>query len=264
MVNAQDRRIFNELIRSCDRGLISVEPPDQLVIGIGKFFLGTPYFAGSLETNSIEKLIINLRGYDCVTFIENVVAMALLVRSRQKSFDSFRKLLQTIRYRRGMLRGYTSRLHYFSDWIRDNQKKGILKDITAEIGGRPFRKTLHFMTAHRDLYPPLKVTVNFRRMKSLEKEISKRSLYFIPKKAVRYCESQFRDGDLIAIVTNKEGLDIEHVGIAARVKSRIHLLHATSIMGQVTLSERTLYRHLMQSKTRAGIMAGRILCSGNL
>ncbi len=259
MVNAQNRKIFKELIRFIDGRLISVGPPDQLVIGIGKFFLGARYIDGSLETNTSESLIVNLRAYDCVTFIETVVTMALLVRSRQKSFDSFRKFLQKVRYRGGRLKGFPSRLHYFSDWIYDNQNKGILKDITAEIGGRPFRKTLHFMTTHRDLYPLLKDHVNFRRIKSLEREISRRSLYFIPKKALRYCESQLRDGDLIAIVTNKEGLDIEHVGIAARVKSRIHLLHASSIMGQVTLSERTLYRHLMQSKTRAGIMAARIL-----
>ncbi len=258
MVNAQDRRIFNELIRRCDRGLISVEPPDQLVIGIGKFFLGTPYLAGSLETNSIEKLTVNLRGYDCVTFVENVVALTQLMRSGQKSFNSFRKFLQTIRYRGGRLQGFPSRLHYFSDWIYDGQKKGILKDITAEVGGRPFRKIIHFMTAHRDLYASLKDPVNFRTMKSLEKEISKRSLYFVPKKAVRFCETQFRDGDLIAIVTNKEGLDVEHVGIAVKVKNRMHLLHASSVLGKVVLSENTLYRFMMQSKTRSGVILARL------
>jgi len=259
MVNAQDRKVFDELIRRCDRGLISVEPPDQLVVGIGKFFLGTPYLTGPLETNPVEKLTVNLRGYDCVTFVENVVALTQLTRSGQNSFNSFRKFLQKIRYRGGRLQGFPSRLHYFSDWIYDNQKKGILKDITAEVGGRPFRRSLHFMTTHRDLYPLLKDPVNFRRMNSLEKEISRRSLYFIPKKALRRCESQFRDGDLIAIVTNKEGLDVEHVGIAVRVRNRIHLLHASSVPGQVVLSGKTLYRYMMQSKTRNGIILARIL-----
>ena len=91
MVNAQDRKVFDELIRRCDRGLISVEPPDQLVVGIGKFFLGTPYLTGPLETNPVEKLTVNLRGYDCVTFVENVVALTQLTRSGQNSFNSFRK-----------------------------------------------------------------------------------------------------------------------------------------------------------------------------
>lgn len=259
MVNSQDRIIFNELIRRCDRELISVESPDQLVLGIGKFFLGAPYVAGSLEANTSESLIVNLREYDCVTFIENVVALTQLMRSGQKSFNSFRKFLQKIRYRGGRLQGFPSRLHYFSDWIYDNQKKGILKDVTAEVAGRPFRKTVHFMTTHRDLYPPLKDPVNFRRMNSLEKEIGKRSLYFIPKKAVRCCEIQFRDGDLIGIVTKKEGLDVEHVGIAVKVKNRVHLVHASIAIGKVVLSKDTLSRYLMRRNTSCGIMVARVL-----
>ena len=259
MVNAPDRTIFDELIRLLDGEKTSSQYHDQLILKIGKFFLRTPYVAGTLETKPAEHLIVNLREYDCVTFVENVVALVWLVRSRQKSFEVFRKLLQKIRYRHGGLRGYSSRLHYFSDWIHDNQRKGILRDITAEIGGRLFRKTLTFMTTHPDLYPPLKDAANLRRTKSLERAISKRSLFFIPKKAVRRSEDQIRNGDLVAITTNRESLDIQHVGFAVRVRDRIHLLHASRVEGKVILSEDTLYRYLMQSKTRSGIMVVRVL-----
>jgi hypothetical protein len=71
-------------------------------------------------------------------------------------------------------------------------------------------------------------------------------------------EEQIRDGDLIAMTTNTEGLDVQHVGFAVRVKNRIHLLHASSKEGKVVLSKKTLYRHLMQSKVRSGIMVARI------
>ena len=106
-----------------------------------------------------EHLVINLRELDCVTFVENVVALAWLVTSREKSFEAFRRMLRKIRYRQGRLQGYTSRLHYFSDWIYDNEKKGIVRDVTKEIGGRPSRKAVTFMTTHADLYPPLKNAV---------------------------------------------------------------------------------------------------------
>jgi hypothetical protein len=259
MVNEQDRTIFEELIRLFDKEKPLLKYPDQLILEIGKFFLGKPYVAGSLETTTKEHLIVNLREYDCVTFAENVVALVRLVRDRQKSFEAFRKLLQKMRYRRGRLQGYTSRLHYFSDWIHDNQKKGIVRDVTAEIGGRPFKKTLTFMTAHLDLYPLLRYAANLRRMKSLERTISQRSLFFIPKKAVRPLEDRIRNGDLVAITTNREGLDVQHVGFAARARNRIHLLHASSARGKVILSENTLHRYLMQSKTRSGIMVARVL-----
>ena len=205
-----------------------------------------------------ERLVINLRELDCVTFVENVVALAWLVTSRKKSFEAFRTMLRKIRYRQGRLQGYTSRLHYFSDWIYDNEKKGIVRDVTREIGGRPLRKAVTFMTAHADLYPPLKNAANFQRLKSIERTISRRSLFFIPKKALMRLEGGIHDGDLIAITTNAEGLDILHVGFAARVKNRIHLLHASSAEGRVVLSPRTLYRYLMESKVRSGIMVARL------
>jgi len=255
----QDRRIYEKLIRFLDKKKTSAKFPDQLMLEIGRFFLGTPYVASTLETKRAEHLVVNLREHDCVTFVENVVALVWHLKSREKSFETFQRLLQKIRYKQGRLRGYSSRLHYFSDWIHDNQKKGIVRDVTAEIGGRPLRKAMTFMTRNPDLYPPLKNAANLRRMKSVEKTISTRSLYSIPKKALKRLEDRICDGDLIAITTNTEGLDVQHVGLAVRMKNRIHLLHASSIEGKVVLSKKTLYRYLMQSRTRSGIMVARVI-----
>jgi hypothetical protein len=246
------------LIRRLDKKKISAKLPDQLMLEIGRCFLGAPYGTGTLETQRAEHLTVNLGEIDCVTFIENVVALAWNVKSRQKSFNAFRRYLRKIRYRQGWLRGYASRLHYFSDWIHDNQKKGIVRDVTAEIGGRPLRKAITFMTTHPELYPPLKGAANLRRMKSVEKTISRRSLFFIPKRKLRHLEDRIRDGDLIAITTNTEGLDVQHAGLAARVRNRIHLLHASSTEGKVVFSKKTLYRYLQQSKRSSGIMVARI------
>jgi hypothetical protein len=285
---AQNRRIFKKLIRFLDQKKTSAKFPDQLMLEIGKFFLGTPYGAGTLETKRTEHLVVNLREHDCVTFVENVVALARAITSRWsptgkpvapfrrscgaasrqkgrgflqpggKSFEAFRRLLQKIRYRQGRLQDYSSRLHYFSDWIHENQKKGIVRDVTAKIGGRSLRKAMNFMTTHPDLYPSLKNAANLRRMKSVERTISTRSLFFIPKKTLRRLEDRIRDGDLIAITTNTEGLDVQHMGLAARVKNRIHLLHASSVEGKVVLSKKTLYRYLMESRARSGIMVARV------
>jgi hypothetical protein len=255
----QDRKLFVELIRFLDKKKTSTTYPDQFMLEIGKFFLGMPYVAGTLETKRVEHLVVNLREHDCFTFVENVVALTWLVKSTGKSFEAFQRLLRKIRYRQGRLQGYSSRLHYFSDWIHDNQKKGIVRDVTAEIGARPLRKAVTFMTTHPDLYPPLENAANLRRMKSVEKAISTRPLFIIPKKALRRLENRMCDGDLIAITTNTEGLDVQHVGLAARVKNRIYLLHASSMEGKVVLSQKTLYRYLMESSSRSGIMVARVL-----
>jgi hypothetical protein len=255
----RDRNVLGKLIKYLDKEKCSTEFPGQLTLEIGKLFAGAPYMAGTLEMEGREHLVVNLRGFDCVTFAENVVTLVWYLRTEEKSFEGFRRLLQKIRYRGGRLEGYSSRLHYFSDWIHDNQKKGILKDVTRRIGGRPLRKAINFMTTHPELYLSLGKTVNLRRMKFVEKTISRRSLFFIPKKDLGHFEDRICDGDLIAITTNTEGLDVQHVGLAATVKNRIHLLHASSGEGRVVLSQNTLYRYLMRSRSRSGIMVARLV-----
>jgi hypothetical protein len=213
---------------------------------------------GTLEAKGAERLVINLREFDCFTFVENVVALAWCLKSRQESFEGFRRVLKKTRYRNGRMQGYSSRLHYFSDWIYDNQKKGIVRDVTADIGGRPMRKTINYMTTHPGSYPPLKGAANLRRMKSVERAVSRRSLYYVPKKVVKTLRDRIVDGDIIAITTNTQGLDVQHVGLAVRVKNRIHLLHASSAEGKVVFSRQTLYRYLMESRACSGIMVARV------
>ena len=259
----RDERVFEELIEFLDKKKSLTTSLGQLVVEIGKFFLGKPYVDGTLDTGKSEHLVVNLREFDCVTFVENVIALSRCVKSRQKSFEAFRRVIKEIRYRNGRLQGYASRLHYFSDWIQDNQKKGIVRDITAKIGGKSYRKTINFMTTHSDLYPALKDVMILRRMKSVERAISRRSLYSVPKRFVRTLEDQIQDGDVIAITTNTEGLDVQHVGFAVRVKNRIHLLHASSAERKVVLSKQTLYRYLMQSRVCSGIRVARITRKGS-
>ncbi len=253
-----DQRIFKELLRFLEVKKSLAKFPDQLILGIGKFFLGAPYVVGTLQTKRAEHLVVNLREFDCVTFVENVIALVWLTKCKEKSFKAFQALLQKIRYRQGRRQGYSSRLHYFSDWVHDNQKKGIVRDVTAEIGGRPFGKAINFMTKNPDLYLPLKNAVILRKMKTVEKTISKRSLFSIPKKALRRLENRIHDGDLIVITTNTEGLDVQHVGFAARVNNRIHLLHASGSEGKVSFSRDTLYRYLMQNRACSGIIVARM------
>ncbi|MGB9627269.1 MAG: N-acetylmuramoyl-L-alanine amidase-like domain-containing protein [Thermodesulfobacteriota bacterium] len=254
---AKDEKIFKELLRTLNKKENLKESPSQLIIKIGRHFLGKPYQSGSLETNQTERVLINPRGFDCVTFIEYVLALALLLKSRRRSLKSFQRILRRIRYREGRLKGYPSHLHYFSDWIYDNQKKGFLRDITSEIGGRPFRKSIHYMTSNPELYPPLKNPSIFQAIKSLERRIRRRALFLIPKKEVRRLEGRVGDGDLIAITTSREGLDIAHVGLAVKVKNRIHLLHASSNEGKVILSKKTLDQYLMEHRDYSGIMVAR-------
>ena len=231
--------------------------PGDLVVEIGQFFQGAPYQTGTLETVGREKLVINLAEFDCITFVEVVLALARCSVASDLSPLAFQKNVKFIRYRQGKIDGYASRLHYFTDWLRDNEKKKVLKDITRLLPGKPQRKKINFMTTHRDLYAGLKNEAQLRRMLLVEKNLSRKSYFIIGKDEVARKHVGIQQGDIIAFTTDQEGLDVAHVGFAARQGRYFHLLHASSKEGAVVISKETLGAFLKANKSFTGIIVAR-------
>lgn len=252
----EDKQIFENKIIQVD-GLLEKDL-GKTIVAVGKSFLETPYEAKTLEIGATETLVINLHGLDCTTFIENVLAFSLMLKNEQIQFDDFTKALETIRYKNGTLNGYASRLHYFSEWISDNQTKGLLKDMTAEIGGKPITKDINFMSTHRDLYPFLSDDENFEKIKASEDYLNNEVICILAQEDIKANEHLIKTGDIIALTTSIKGLDITHTGIATREKDgRIHLLHA-STAGKVVVSKLPLVDYLKKIKSNTGIMVARI------
>lgn len=227
------------------------------IISIAKTFLGTPYVAKTLEIGETEALVINLQGLDCTTYVENVLAFSLSHQTSSLIFETYTENLKTIRYRDGVLDGYLSRLHYFTDWIRNNEEKGLVKDITADLGGIELDKDINFMGTHRNLYPFLKDAVNFERILATEKAMAKERFCYLPHDKIEGVEEQIQSGDIIALATSIKGLDVTHTGFAFRHASgRIHLLHA-STSGAVKISEQPLVDYLKKVKNNTGILVVR-------
>jgi len=252
----RDREIFDALSRNFGR--VKAGAAGERILALGRHFLDAPYASKTLETDGPEALVINLRQFDCFTFVEHCIALTRLFSSHRVSFARYREALTCIRYRRGRLDGYASRLHYFSDWLFDNQRKGILKDISFALGGQPFLKKIHFMTAHPDQYSALKDRDVYRQLQAAERRMQRRVRHYIPKAALKTMEGRIADGDLIGITTRTEGLDVTHAGIAVYVGQRLHLLHASSLAGRVVISSETIDRHLNDNETCSGIMVARM------
>lgn len=253
-----DKKAFENKIVEID-GLLERDFGETLV-AVGKTFMGIPYVAKTLEIGEKESLVINLQGLDCTTYVENVLAFSLLLRDGKADFDSFTDTLKTIRYKDGILDGYGSRLHYFTEWIRNNQQKGLLKDITAEVGGIEVNKDINFMGTHRELYPFLKDDANFEKILATERELAKESFCYLPQDQIEANEHLIQIGDIIALTTSINGLDVTHTGIATREKDgRIHLLHASTGSKKVEVSELPLAEYLKKIKKNTGILIARPL-----
>ena len=229
----------------------------DLIVEIGRLFIKKPYKAGTLEAPGKEKLIVNLSAFDCTTFVETVLALTRCAVAGNISRHEFRKNLKSIRYCQGKINGYSSRLHYFTDWLRDNEKKQFLIDASKILGGKPQRKKINFMTAHHELYAALGKKTQLAKMFVVEKNLSRKAIYIIEKVKVSAQKEKIKSGDIIAFATNQEGLDLAHVGFAFWQGQNLHLLHASGKEGCVVISKNTLAAYLKSNRKFTGIIVAR-------
>jgi cell wall-associated NlpC family hydrolase len=230
----------------------------DLILEIGCFLINAPYTTGTLERPDKEKLIVNVSGFDCTTFVETVLALARCTVAGKLSRSEFRKNLKLIRYRQGKIDGYSSRLHYFTDWLLDNKKKKTLKDVSPQFHSVAQRKKINYMTLNRASYPALKNEFEFRKMRLIEKNISRRGFHVIGKDKMSQQKTKIRNGDIIAFTTKDDGFDVAHVGFAIWPGKNLHLLHASSKEGGVVISKKTLEAYLNSNKKFTGIIVARV------
>lgn len=234
--------------------------PNQLVEFIGREFIGTPYKAGTLE-GSPEALTVNLEEMDCTTFVETVVALALTVENHRCSWIDFLDMLETIRYRNGYADGYASRLHYISDWVITNTHRGYIKDVTDRIPQSDVQiKTLDFMSRNRSKYPALSDSATFEGIKNME--VGYRSHRFPYIKSARLSSkpiiNALKGGDIVALTTKTNGLDVSHVGILVIEKDGPHLLHASSKEDKVVIDKLPLTEYMRKAHQLTGIRVLRL------
>lgn len=252
----KDKTLVESKITEVD-GLLQADF-GETIANVGKTFLKIPYVAKTLEIGETETLVINLQALDCTTYIENVLTFSLMLKHEQTTFYDFTNTLKTIRYKDGKLNGYGSRLHYFTEWIRNNEQKGLVKEITSEIGGIYIEKDINFMGTHRDLYPFLKDDDNFEKILATEKELAKKTFCYLPQDQIEANEHLIQTGDIIALATSISGLDVTHTGIATReTDGRIHLMHASTGSMEVEVTKKPLAEYLEGVTKNIGILVAR-------
>ncbi len=229
-----------------------------LVLFFARKFLAVPYVASTLENNVDEQLVINLRQLDCTTFVENVLALTLCTQNGKTSFADFCDQLRRIRYRNGKI-GYPTRLHYFSEWIADNARMGFVEE--AQTPNPPFSAVqtlqLNFMSTHVDKYPMLVRTPAFvKPIAQMESQLSGKTCRYIPKAGIlnnAACKQAVKDGNILALVTSRQGLDTSHVGFAVWKKDGLHLFHASSLQKKVVEDKSLLKTYMQKQKSQLGI-----------
>jgi hypothetical protein len=214
-------------------------PIGDMMAAFGEQLVGTRYVGGTLEQPGPEQCRIDLAGLDCVTFVENILALSRMMKLGGSTLEEMEEEVTYTRYRGGILDGYTSRLHYTAEWIADNVSKGVVRDITPELGGEPLTIDVHFMSEHAELYPALKKQPDLVPViAAIERSIRRIPRTYIPTARIAEIEGRLRTGDIVAIATSKKGLDYAHMGMVLRNEDGAVLVHASSSQKKVVVDGR--------------------------
>jgi N-acetylmuramoyl-L-alanine amidase-like len=214
--------------------LLSKAKRDRSVGGrmdlFSRHFLGRPYKASPLigSVDTAEVFTASLDGFDCVTYIETVLALA-----RAATVDDFVEWLRRIRYECGRIQ-WERRNHYMTVWIRNNVRDGIIRPVSTP--GIP--------TISRERV--LNVVPGLAAIRTRVK--------CIPKRAEPRLSVYLQNGDLIFFVSTRRNLDVFHAGVIAHYGNRVLLRHASRGRGFVVEQE---LAEFIEANRMAGVIVVR-------
>jgi len=250
-------------------GLTGSELPMGASVGrVGELAGGSPYVPFTLEaylehggTPSVEPLTLSLTHFDCVTLVEACLAVSrVAARQEPASWNQFGHEVERMRYRNGKRLGYSSRLHYFSEWITDGQRRGLLRDIGVELGGAEDARPLRFMTEHRAKYRALQDESVFQEIQRIERSLDGQPRHIVPTKQIPAIVNRIQTGDILAFATEIPGLDVTHSALAYRDKTGVlRVCHAPLSGGVVQITQSTLPEYVAAIRRASGILVARPL-----
>lgn len=188
-----------------------------------------------MDAFSTERLIIDLKAVDCMTFIEYSEAFKYADDAEQ-----FASNLEKVRYV-GAKVEFNQRRHFFSDWAQGDHK--IVSDITAQLS--PHTVFVNKQLNKNSNGDPIIATV----------KITPRVIGYIPTRFIdRKLLKQLKTGDYIGIYSPASGLDVTHVGVVIREGEKVIFRHASSQRKNLRVMDVELFSYL---QGKSGIMVFR-------
>ncbi len=261
VVNLKSMRDRNEV-----ESLISgakVMPPQRRIEFISKYLLGRKYHPETRTrikkqhapkapkkeaTNDkplpVEFLRSSLTYLDCMTYVEHVLAMAAC---QKASYNDFLQQLIDVMFDAGgrpLMNHH--RNHFTSHWGVVNERKGYLTDV-ARHHPKALSRGLYLnrVDNNRTYY------IEDRFMIAEEPQL----MWYFPVAAVLDGSAPLQSGDIVAMVTDKEGLDVTHMGFYIEQNQKRWLRHASLKLNRVT--DQDLAEYLRDGKHIKGLMAFR-------
>jgi hypothetical protein len=213
---------------------------------VGIQFIGKPYRANALSSSNPEDLVADLTSFDCVTLIENSLAL-----THSKGDESgYRTALVHFRYAGDSVQ-YEKRYHYFSDAMRQLGYPLLGTQDMLQKLPKSFSFLSNFLASKQH------GQINLALLRSRESELAKRDFYFTPNALVDRLLPLLESGDLVGLVSKNPAIDFLHTGMVYRKDGKVYLLHASQEFKRVMVSKQTLRDYLKTHRQFIGVSAFR-------
>lgn len=201
--------------------------------------------ATNLEPMPVEYLQTSLRYLDCMTYVEHVLAMAA---SKKASYENefISRLIDIMFDAKGKPLMNHHRNHFTSHWGDVNERKGYLYNFARNHPEAKMRELiLNKVGNNRTFY------IEDRFMIA---ETSQQEWYF-PIAVVLDGKVKLVSGDIVALVTDKEGLDVTHMGFFIEKNQNRWLRHASFKLNKIV--DQNFDQYLREGSHIKGLMVFR-------
>ena len=260
----EGQEILQRIVNKATSESWSSLPIGELMGKVAIELSGTPCVGFTLElSKDLEYCVVNLKGLDCVTFFEDTLGIARMLKKGRTHPDDLLSEVRFTRYRGGHQGSFPSRLHYTTDWFVDNQEKGVVKILTPDLpGAEPFAQKVGIMTQHPENYRQLATHPQWvSEIRLIEDVINTRNLKYLPMDKIEAAEPLLKTGDIIGVCTSQEGIDIAHTGMVIRDEDGVaHFMDASSARSRMRVTvEQEISKCFTWSNKLTGIMVARPL-----
>jgi hypothetical protein len=208
---------------------------------IGQYFKGVPYLSNRLSKSNPEKMYYSFSDFDCVTYVENILALYYSEGANAKFIENLIK----IRYNDSI--SYENRNHYLTKGLQKMVALNILSPINNQFNSKLIQKNVNYLSKHVSSN-----NINMARIINIEKLISQKNMYYFDSTKDLEINDLIKNGDVIAFVSSRNDLDFQHVGFVHFKNNKKYILHASQEKKIVCISDVTIDQYIFKNKKITG------------
>lgn len=199
-------------------------------------------------TDSVASLRINVGSFTPLMFVNNVIALAKASEyPGLKDWHTFADEFESIACRRGENKGFPSIMYHSSDWIGDNMARGNITELTEDYSGMIARtKSLDEMTRKRSDFAALADSATFEAVRMTEMGFRTHRIPTLKKETIKKkdLQSDLRNGDIILLVPNRDGIDLYDIGFVELIEGVPHYIHLSPLTKTIVEESEPLERYM--------------------